>query len=370
MICVSDFSSVVPADAIAGKVVDVENPPLAVLDTLFGRAGFFERPDIVDVDSRPGQTYRGNCNGGLYSVPKRLAETLFESWGRHARLLLDDIEPLRAIGKASHVDQIAFCMAAFESGLPFEHLPSNLNYPLHLAGPNRHRDDENPLALLHYHSTALNVLGMIEPGRPLDEQETEAVGEANRQIEANFETELFWDFRYRRFPERGSGVGSRGANLQYKRELLKAQDVELASSVLDVGCGDVEVVRDLRLQNYTGIDRSPASLAIASAARPDWHFLEAPALDVEPADLVLCFEVAIHQQTLEDYRGLIAFLADKAKRTLIVSGYDGPTEKISANHMLYYHEPLYESLQATGRFSSISRIGAHSDVVVYRCDVE
>jgi hypothetical protein len=60
----------------------------------------------------------------------------------------------------------------------------------------------------------------------------------------------------------------------------------------------------------------------------------------------------------------------KAKRTLIVSGYDEPTEKISANHMLYYYEPLHESLMATGRFSSVRKIGAHSDVVVYRCDVE
>jgi hypothetical protein len=37
--------------------------------------------------------------------------------------------------------------------------------------------------------------------------------------------------------------------------------------------------------------------------------------------------------------------------------------------MVFFHEPLADSLAETGRFKSISEIGRHTDVVIYRCDV-
>lgn len=369
MICVGDFTYSLPPDAVAGKVVDLANPEVPLLATLFDRAGFSDRPDIVPVDASDDHTYRANCNGGFYSVPRQYAQPLFESWRLNALSLLADIEPLRAAGKEIHVDQIAFCMAIHETRLPFADLPSNVNYPLHQPGPCRFRQVDRPLALLHYHNFTLNVLGLLEPARDLDVGEIAAVTDANDQIRANFDPETFWDFRYKHFPERGSGVGSRGDNLAYKRDLLREEGAEESSSVLDVGCGDIEVVQALRLNNYVGIDSSPTSLAIAIERRPDWTFLEAPARDALSAELVLCFEVAIHQKTNHAYNDLMDFLASKTEQTLIVSGYDDLTDSIAANHMLYYYEPLHESLRATGRFSSIKKIGAHSDVVIYRCDV-
>ena len=85
--------------------------------------------------------------------------------------------------------------------------------------------------------------------------------------------------------------------------------------------------------------------------------------------MVLCFEVAIHQGSAEDYHELIRFLADKTRRTLIVSGYDEPSAEIATNHMLFFYEPLRQSLEATGKFRSIRPIGRHTTVTVYRCDV-
>jgi hypothetical protein len=369
MICVGDFSAFLTPAAVAGKVVDLDNPQLPLLDTLFQRAGFHDRPPIVEVEARDAKTYQGNFNGGFYSVPARFAETLFESWRRHAQLLLADIEPLRSAGKESHVDQISFCMALHETGLPFEGLPSNVNYYLHFEGPHALRDTNQPLALLHYHNSSINVLGLLEPAGAVEVEEREAVRKANEQIHDQFESRLFWDMRYRHFPERGSGIGSRGENLAYKRELLRAEGAEKASSVLDVGCGDLEVVGELDLQNYVGIDHSSESLALAAAARPDWKFYKSPALEAAPAELVLCFEVAIHQESAADYHDLIEFLASRTSQTLIVSGFDEPTDQIAANHMLFFYEPLHKSLKDTGRFSSINKIGAHTSVVVYRCDV-
>jgi hypothetical protein len=176
--------------------------------------------------------------------------------------------------------------------------------------------------------------------------------------------------RYDEFPERGSGVGSRGSNLDYKRELLKQQGIEKAASILDVGCGDLEVLRSLNLSNYVGIDRSEVSLATAATARPEWTYLRAPAPAVPSADMVLCLEVVIHQETRADYDELIFFLVEKTRRTLIISGYDELTDEISSNHMVFFHEALKESLRAAGKFRRIQKLGEHSTVVVYRCDVE
>ena len=368
MICIDDFSGFLPPDAIAAKTVDVENPKRSLLDDLFARAGFRNRPAMVDVDASDGQTYRGNCNGGFYSVPVQFADILFESWRRHAGMLLADIGPLRSAGKESHVDQISFCMALHETGLPFEALPSNANYYIHFEGPHRLRERERPLAMLHYHGSSLNILGLLEPAGAVEDEERDAVGRANDGIRRNFHSRLFWDMRYKSFPERGSGVGSRGVKLEYKRDLLRAEGAEAFGSVLDVGCGDLEVVGDLDLKNYVGTDRSGECLAIAACKRPDWTFIQAPAGSVEPAGLILCFEVAIHQATLADYRDLIDFLAANTLKTLIISGYDALAPHVAQNHMLFFYEPLFDSLSATGRFSSIVKIGSHSDVVIYRCD--
>jgi SAM-dependent methyltransferase len=175
--------------------------------------------------------------------------------------------------------------------------------------------------------------------------------------------------RYANFSERGSGVGSRGENLEYKRNLLLEQGVEKARSVLDVGCGDLEVVRALNLTGYVGVDQSTKTLEIAKRARPDWAFLQAPALNASPAEMVLCFEVLIHQESLTAYHQLIHYLADKTQTILLVSGYEETTEAIRSNPILFFYEPLSSSLRKTGKFVSVEAIGRHTDVTIFRCEV-
>jgi hypothetical protein len=369
-ICIANLLEQLPIGVVSGKVVDMDNPPLGALDEVFLRAGFATRPPITFVDAKDATTYLGNCNGGMYSLPVQHAEPLFESWKRHALRLLHDIEPLRETGKEGHVDQVAFCLALHETNIPFNHASSNTNYYLHFDGTHRYFLDSCPIALLHYHNNTIDVVGKLRGPFALKPYEALALAAANTQIETHFNNNLFWDFRYAHFLERGSGVGSRGENLEYKRSLLRAQGIERAQSVLDVGCGDLEVIRALHIDGYVGVDTSTESIAIASRTRPDWTFLEAPAADAPRSEFVLCLEVAIHQETREAYLDLIEYLAEKTNKTLIVSGYDEALDHIAGNHMLFFHEPLFETLANTRRFSSVRRIGAHSDVVVYRCDVD
>lgn len=204
MICIAPFAEFLPAEAVAGKIVDLANPSLVLLDAVFAQAGVGDRPPLVRVEAEEAQTYRANCNGGFYSVPKRFAEPLFDAWRGYAQGLLADADLLRAAGKESHVDQISFCMAIQATGLPFDHLPSNVNYYLHFAGEHSLREPARPLAVLHYHNDAVNFAGLLAPDGATEDEERAAVHEANKLIAANFNTPLFLAMRQARFPERSA----------------------------------------------------------------------------------------------------------------------------------------------------------------------
>jgi SAM-dependent methyltransferase len=367
MILVGDCREHLISKTISAKIVDLANPPVETLDEIMTAAGFPRRPTICEVDANQEETYNGNCNGGMYSVPRLYADRLFMNWRRWALWLLDNMGPLRRAVWVSHVDQVSFCLAIHELGVPFERAPSNANYYVHFAGDHKYFDTSRPISLLHYHNESINMVGALEPRGAVTAQEIAAVGRANDGIARHFSNRLFWDMRYAHFIDRGSGVGSRGQNLEYKRKILQEQGAEQARSVLDVGCGDLEVVKPLALQGYIGVDQSNTTLEIARRARPDWTFLPAPAISAPAAELVLCFEVLIHQETLGAYLALIKYVAEKTERILLVSGYEEETESIRQNPMLFYYEPLSLSLARTERFESITIVGRHSDVVIFRC---
>jgi hypothetical protein len=367
-IVVSDLRPFLTDTAVMGKIVDVARPPLATLIEIAAAAGMGSLPPVCATDAGNEETFSGNCNGGFYAIPRRYSEALSREWRRWALWLLDNIEPLRRVRREQHVDQVSFWLAIHCGGFPFVAAPSNVNYFTHFTATHGYFDEEHPIAMLHYHGTGLNVIGLLEPGAELASDARAAVDRANRQIARGFESRLFWDLRYRHFPERGSGVGSRGDNAAYKRSLLRAEGAEAARSVLDVGCGDLEVVKDLDLHGYVGLDQSVVSLELARLARPEWVFRNGLPPDVPSADMVLCFEVLIHQETLAAYRALLAYLAAKTARTLLVSGFDSDPDPRRTHPMVFFYEPLGESLGRLAGFRTMELIGRHSGVVVYRCD--
>ena len=368
-IAVSDLSRWLSRDSVVAKTVDSANPPIADLDRIATAAGL----KITDVqcrtDSDDGNTYAGNCNGGMYSIPASCAHVISKEWRHWALWLLENIEPLRRTGREAHVDQVSFWLALLSSGTPFSRAKSNANYFIHMDAPHLYFDPTHAISLLHYHNQALDVVGLIEPRVPICPAAQEAVRVANGQIGKHFHNTLFWNYRYQHFPERGSGIGSRGDNCDYKRALLRAHGIEAAQSVLDVGCGDAEVVRALSLNQYLGLDLSSVALERARQVMPSGTFQLGMDKETTAADFVLCLEVLIHQPNLLEYQTLIDFSVQRTIRTLVVSGYSAPSEAITSNSMVHFHEPLKESLVRTGRFSSVRQVGAHTDVAIYRCDV-
>jgi hypothetical protein len=374
MIAVDDLRPYLTDDALTAKIVDLPRPPMDVLAEIGRLAGLQALSQPVPADAVQAQTYAANCNGGFYGIPKALARRVDEQWRRWALWLLENMEPLTRGGNGhqNHVDQVALWLAILADGIPFRAAPSNVNYYVHFDGAHQYFDHRFGIALLHYHDVSLGVLGKLEPPARLDALARAAVAKANEQIGRGFENTTFWNFRYARFPERGSGLGSREQNLLYKRNLLVQNGIEEYSNVLDVGCGDLQILKELTIRDYLGIDVSHEALQKARRERPDWTFVhadDAQVRDLEPRDLALCFEVLIHQPNEADYRNLIDFLASSTKRTLLVSGYVQDYSERRTNSMVHFYEPLTQSLEKTGKFSSIRQIGAHSDVVVLRCDV-
>lgn len=376
-IFVADPRPMLARGVVQGKVVDAENPSLHALEEIARNAGMRTLPPRIMTENGASWTYLGNCNGGFYLIPRRHVETISTEWQRWALWLRENIEPLRREGKEMHADQVSMWLTIHMAGVPFAPAPSNVNHYIHFSGKHINYDPSQPITMLHYHDMSMNAVGMIEPRSDVASVQTPveqaAIAQANTQMSRQYNNCTFWDLRYALFPERGSGLGSRDSNLLYKRELLSREGIENAESILDVGCGDLEVLKAFDLRGYLGIDQSEAALSIARQARPDLNFraidLARDFDSIPPKELVLCFEVLIHQETKDTYRQLIEFLAAKTVKTLLVSGYDTEASHHATNHMIFFHEPVSESLRATRRFRSIEKIGAHSDVGVFKCSV-
>lgn len=123
---------------VAGKSVDMQNPPLQILKNIFAKSGVsilgitsneFSRNDC----HRIFETVMGNFNGGLYIIPNHDVLRLSQRWGVWARWLLEHAGIMDRWAK--HVDQIAFCVAANELKMPMCILNNLWNCPTHLNMP-------------------------------------------------------------------------------------------------------------------------------------------------------------------------------------------------------------------------------------------
>jgi hypothetical protein len=123
---------------VAGKLVDMENPPLHVLEKIFKHAGVgiscissneFSANDFHKIF----ETVVGNFNGGFYVIPNRDFLQLSQRWGVWARYLLEHFGLI--VNWDKHVDQIAFCLAVNELKLPMRILNNIWNFPTHISLP-------------------------------------------------------------------------------------------------------------------------------------------------------------------------------------------------------------------------------------------
>jgi FkbM family methyltransferase len=370
VLCDTDLAFARPFDARAprgarAKIVDLPNPPIDVWRAVLTAAGLPFPAALSRTSFGDHATPPMNCNGGLYVLARAAGAALREAWPRWATWLIARPDLLPHAMRV-HVDQIAFGLAAIELGIDIDPLPIEDNCPTHLSVDLV--ADVSP-GVLHYHGR-VDASGFLLPtSAPGVDRAIAAVNDViRRRRRAAFDNQTFWDFRYRHAPDLGSGIGSRGSALDAKREILD-RAIPAGASVLDIGCGDLETSRALRVSRYTGVDVSEEALAIARAKRPDWTFRRGRLrdLDVATHEVVVCLDVLIHQRTYAAYRGLVAALLRAAGGALIVSGYNQPPWHQS--EMTFFHEPLTTSLRRLVDAGRIEILGGVRDVTVVRVDL-
>lgn len=366
MLVFQPLTELYTANTICGKVEDRAQPALQDLKAIFKHAGFSIFPEICESDCEPLPTFQNNLNGGLYVIPGNLIATLKNHWKKWALWLLDS-GLLKPIHKAFCVEQVALSMASHDLGLPVKNIERKYNYPvvsdnLKLCGPLTAK----PM-VLHYHRN-LSEVGLIELDGESDEDLNASIEEGNQIFIENFDSSIFWNFRYGRFPQLGAGFNSRGHFLLIKVRLLKDLQIPQSPAVLDVGCGDIEAVQYYGFKDYLGFDISEEALALARKKRGDLQFTRSQD-DIKPRHTVLCLDVLSCQPNRESYDNLLQLLGENTFQRLIVTGYDEPPELEARNHFLKYYEPLSDSLKNLKCFSTIRKVAQYSDQVVFLAEV-
>ncbi len=347
-----------------GKIVDFDNPPIEYLNSLFGYFNIKIPKKYADTLNNK-KTFFCNFNGGLLGIPGKYVKELRVRWKNISNELLNNKKYREILGNyIMHTDQISLCMVLADTGWEYEVLTKEFNCPIHIdINLVKQKLATKPL-VLHYHKE-LTTTGLLKTTN-YNLIDT-VISEVNKTIASNFNNNLFWNYRYFTNPELGSGLGSRSKFINYKLKLLKDLGIEKANSVLDVGCGDLEIISKLKIKKYIGVDVSEQALKIAKKKLPEgFYFNYRNREQIPVSDLVICFDVAIHQETREKYLDLINFLVSKTGNHLIISGYDNNAPDNS--NMCFFYENINVSLKNTGAFKHISKVGEYRGISVYFAD--
>lgn len=145
------------------------------------------------------------------------------------------------------------------------------------------------------------------------------------------DNKTFWNDRYQTLAELGSGPGSRGWVTGYKRAIVGAAVGRSdAASVADIGCGDACWLDEeiTGLVSYRGYDIADVIVQRNAAAFPTAEFavhdiVQGP---VPRADLVVCFDVLIHQNDQSSFDAALRHVAASALKMALVSYATPPSE--------------------------------------------
>ena len=136
------------------------------------------------------------------------------------------------------------------------------------------------------------------------------------------------------------------------------------ASVLDLGCGDVEIIRDLDIANYHGVDISDVVITRNKTVRSDWSFERNSIGDMKflgNADMVLCLDVLIHQPSRAGYELVIKNALDHSGKIALFSGYTKP----SKGWNVFFYEPLDQTIRRISPSSQIVHVASYRDTDLF-----
>lgn len=362
---VVDINDIDLTDDVYAKVVDFPNPPLSILQNIFKENKLELIPTETTFSIKGEQiTDWNNCNGGLYIIKKEFLKTLAEQWIHYANTCIEQEDIFTTI-YSKHADQVGFALAVTSLNKQVTHLGVEWNYPTHVKSEINIQPK-----ILHFHDCIDTQIKIKKVNlEKVDSVITTLNLRISQSIRKKHLNSIFWDFRYEFYPELGSGVGSRGKTLEYKRTLLqKCFDNKNDITVLDVGCGDLEIIKVFKFKKYLGVDLSMEAIKKGQIKKPEWSFKHISSADFysENMDVVICLDVLIHQKSYDDYLSLINKLVKYTNKRLIIAAYD---EDPSFNSdITFFYEPITETLNKTGDFKRVAKIGEYNSTAFVVAD--
>ncbi len=350
-------------ESIYAKIVDFPNPPLEITQSIFEEAGLDFRETEASFALRGNKiTQVHNCNGGLYIISKELLPRLAKSWKSYARWSLENIR-VYTPRYSKHVDQVSFALAVESLAEKVHPLGLQWNYPTHLS-----KDilPDLDVKMLHFHQELDEQMHLKKVGHPKVDQAIDDLNQMlDEAIKQDLNNALFWDLRYALHPNLGSGVGSRGEILHFKQELIKLLIYGREEHhVIDIGFGDLELTKVLPFKHYLGLDISEEAVKLAQQKRPDWRFQKGSIYDenIPEADIVMCFDVLIHQSSQQEYEKIVESAGFRAKKRLIIGAYN--ESPAFSSKITHFHSSIQEEIAKHGQFDEIARVAKYRDVSV------
>lgn len=134
----------------------------------------------------------------------------------------------------------------------------------------------------------------------------------------HFSSATYWDTRYQRGGN--SGAGSYGRLARFKAAFINAFiATNGVSDVIDLGCGDGNLLSMLTVDAYTGVDVSETVLRRLADRFPEHRFVPFAAIDaVAPADCALSVDVIFHLIEDDIFARYMHALFSHARRFVLI----------------------------------------------------
>jgi 2-polyprenyl-3-methyl-5-hydroxy-6-metoxy-1,4-benzoquinol methylase len=348
---------------VYSKIVDFPNPPLPILKSIFELANIevieFETSFKLGTDNISDWN---NCNGGLYILSKTAFKDIALKWIEYSTWCINN-DYLFTENYKKHADQVGFALAMSSLNKKVNHLDLEWNFPIHIGRNLLSNIKPN---IIHFHDCINEHMQLRKIGlNNVDFQIDKINAVISNKIIDSLNNSLFWDLRYALYPELGSGVGSRGDILEFKKNIIKYATYGYnEKNIIDVGCGDLELTKDFEFKNYIGLDVSEEALKISRNKRPDWSFYNNGITSdaINDTDLIMCFDVLIHQSKEQDFKCIIKSILEKAGERVIVGAYNEEPQYNS--NITHYYNGILDEIKNYGIFSEIGIIAKYRDVSV------
>jgi hypothetical protein len=128
----------------------------------------------------------------------------------------------------------------------------------------------------------------------------------------------YWDNHY------ANGGKSSDSNInearEWKMNILYDYGLKHDTSIIDIGCGDMDFWNDISFTNYTGIDISPTIIEQNRARFPNYTFYcsdSSEPLNIS-SNYVTCFDMLFHIMDTEKYIKIITNLSYYANNKLFI----------------------------------------------------